>query len=109
MLKQALTGGSSCRLTSTARSSGLGWPFCPHAGVSGIANPSNGPGTKVDPNYSRWTRRVSSGGRLVLGYVHTGWASRPLTEAERDIDKWLELYPEARGFFVDGFQTARRT
>jgi len=74
-----------------------------------IANPSNGPGTEVDRNYTRWIRRVSSGGGLVLGYVHTGWASRPLTEAGRDMDKWLELHPEARGFLVDGFQTERRT
>jgi len=66
-----------------------------------IANPSNGPGAEVDPNYSRWIRRVSSGGGLVFGYVHTGWASRPLIEVERDVDTWLELYPEVRGFFVD--------
>jgi len=66
-----------------------------------IANPSNGPGAEVDPDYSRWIRGVSSGGGLVLGYVYTGWASRPLTEVERDVDTWLELYPEVRGFFVD--------
>jgi len=66
-----------------------------------IANPSNGPGAEVDPNYSRWIGRVSSGGGLVLGYVHTGWGSRPLIEVEGDVDTWLELYPEVRGFFVD--------
>ena len=66
-----------------------------------IVNPASGPGTQVDPNYTRAIDRLVGAGCVVLGYVSTSYAKRPATEIEEDIHRWVEFYPRTHGLFFD--------
>ncbi len=76
-----------------------------HAPVVVIANPSNGPGKEVDPNYAGVIRRGVRAGAQVIGYVHTDYGNGALDDWRADIDQWLRLYPDIDGFFFDGSPT----
>ena len=71
-----------------------------------IVNPNNGPGNQTDPNYTRFIDELNANGKIPIGYVYTKWASRNITDVEGDIDTWLKLYPNIRGFFIDEVSTA---
>lgn len=66
-----------------------------------IVNPASGPGTKVDPNYTRTIDRLLGAGCVVLGYVTTSYARRPEAEVRAEVDRWLTLYPRVQGIFFD--------
>ena len=66
-----------------------------------IVNPDNGPGNQTDPNYTRFIDELNTNGKIPIGYVYTKWASRNITDVEKDVDTWLELYPNIKGFFID--------
>jgi hypothetical protein len=71
------------------------------AGTVVIANPSSGPGNKVDPNYSKVIERARSKGAVVLGYVSTKYGARPLRMVKAEVDRWVSLYPGVQGIFFD--------
>jgi hypothetical protein len=71
------------------------------AAVVIIANPDSGPGKVADSNFARVIDRARQKGFLVIGYVSTRYAARPLGEVKDDIDRWLRFYPGVRGMFVD--------
>lgn len=64
-------------------------------------NPSNGPGTVVDGNYAAVIRRMVGADIVVLGYVSTAYMVTSLATVKADVDKWVELYPNIRGIWVD--------
>ncbi len=66
-----------------------------------IVNPASGPGTQVDPNYTRAIDRLIGAGCVVLGYVSTSYAKRAATDIEDDIHRWVEFYPRTHGLFFD--------
>ena len=66
-----------------------------------IINPASGPGTKVDPNYTKAIDRLIGAGCVVLGYVSTSYAKRPAEAIEEDIHRWVEFYPRTHGLFFD--------
>jgi len=66
-----------------------------------IVNPDNGPGQEYDPNYADFIDQLVKNGKVPVGYVYTKWGNRPLEEVERDVDRWISLYPEIEGFFFD--------
>jgi hypothetical protein len=66
-----------------------------------IVNPASGPGTRVDPNYTRAIDRLVGAGCVVLGYVTTSYARRPETDVHNDINAWLAMYPRIHGIFFD--------
>jgi hypothetical protein len=74
-----------------------------------IVNPSNGPGTAIDPNYSAVLRRAKQAGVTLIGYVFCPQRDRPvlrpIAEVQAEIRKWTELYPEITGVFLDGQPT----
>jgi hypothetical protein len=57
-----------------------------------VINPASGPGSEPRPDYRRAIGAARAGGARVLGYVATGWASRPLAAVEADIDRYREWY-----------------
>jgi hypothetical protein len=73
-----------------------------------ILNPSNGPGTVVDGNYTVAIKRLTGAGIHVLGYIYTSYAARAIATVKADVDGWLSLYPEVEGIFVDN-QTSDNT
>lgn len=66
-----------------------------------IVNPSSGPGTVTDGNYTALIRVLKAAGARVVGYVSTAYAVRPSSQVLADIDLWLSLYPEISGIFLD--------
>jgi hypothetical protein len=57
-----------------------------------IANPSSGPGTVVDPNYTAAIAAAQSAGWRVLGYVDTNSGATTTGAVETNITHWSTLY-----------------
>lgn len=66
-----------------------------------ILNPASGPGEQVDANYTKAIDRLRGAGCVVLGYVSTSYAKRPAADVQKDIDRWLKVYPKVQGIFFD--------
>jgi hypothetical protein len=75
-------------MCSTARSSTV------------IVNPHNGPGADYDSDYARVIDDCRAAGQKLVGYVHTGYADRPLSEVKADIDRFYRFYA-VQGIFLD--------
>ncbi|MGB7181476.1 MAG: spherulation-specific family 4 protein [Burkholderiaceae bacterium] len=69
--------------------------------LTAILNPASGPGVSADSNYLRVTNDLRAAGGRVIGYIHTSYGNRPLTQVQADINRYLSLYPDIDGFFVD--------
>ena len=74
-----------------------------HASVPVIAviNPNSGPGTAARSDYMAGVGQLTGAGVKVAGYVATGYGKRPVAEVKADIDRWRNLYPEAKAIFFD--------
>ena len=74
-----------------------------HASVPVIAviNPNSGPGTAARSDYMAGVGRLTGAGVKVAGYVATGYGKRAVAEVKADIDRWRNLYPEAKAIFFD--------
>jgi hypothetical protein len=66
-----------------------------------IANPNSGPGDDRDIAYHEVFTEAGKRGITLVGYVSTNYANRPQAEIKRDIDTWVQFYPQVRGFFFD--------
>ena len=66
-----------------------------------IINPASGPGEEVDANYTKAINRLRGAGCVVLGYVTTSYGKRAAADVRKDIDQWLEMYPQIHGIFFD--------
>lgn len=62
-----------------------------------IVNPASGPGETVDANYTEAIDRLQVAGCMVLGYVTTSYAKRPQGQVQKEVDRWLALYPVHSG------------
>lgn len=71
----------------------------PTAGLA-IINPASGPGTRFDPNYASQVKEAKAHGLIVLGYVHTSYAKRPLQEVEAEAKLYFQWY-HVSGIFYD--------
>ncbi len=65
-----------------------------------IVNPATGPGTSVSPFYTTALDNKPSNQRAI-GYVHSNYNVRPITEVLSDIDDWYTMYPQISGIFMD--------
>lgn len=65
-----------------------------------IANASNGPGTKLDPQYKAWIDGVRSTGNRVKGYVYSSFGQRAAAAVLADMDAWNQFYG-ITDFFLD--------
>jgi Spherulation-specific family 4 len=65
-----------------------------------VINPDDGPGAQAQPSYRRAVRTLQATGTRVLGYVPTGYASRPLAAATADVDRYVSWYA-VDGIFFD--------
>ena len=66
-----------------------------------IVNPNSGPGDFVDPHYTEIIDRLNANRIKGVGYVHTSWGNRPLSDVKDEIDRWIDFYPGIKGFFLD--------
>ncbi|MDE1829117.1 MAG: spherulation-specific family 4 protein [Thaumarchaeota archaeon] len=65
-----------------------------------IINPSNGPGSTLDSNYTDGIEILESSGIVVLGYVDTNYGVRNSTTLESEIDSYKNWYG-VNGIFFD--------
>jgi hypothetical protein len=65
-----------------------------------IINPNNGPGLQEHASYRRAVREVRAAGTRVLGYVATGYGTRPLADALVEVDRYRSWYG-VDGIFLD--------
>ena len=72
----------------------------PNVPILAIADPSDGPGTSQDPNYSSGINLLRSNRIKVLGYVPTNYTATNLSAVEADINTWRSLYT-TDGIFFD--------
>ncbi len=68
--------------------------------VTAILNPASGPGSARDANYVAAVSRLRNAGGRVIGYVPTGFGSRPLDDVFADVDAYRDFY-EIDGIFID--------
>jgi len=65
-----------------------------------VANPASGPGTALDSTYAELLATASRAGKRLLGYVHTDYARRPLSDVLADVERYRAWYG-INGFFLD--------
>jgi hypothetical protein len=65
-----------------------------------ILNPNSGPGTSAENNYRQAISNLHSAGGRVIGYVHTSYGARLLSDVKEDVDRYLSFY-SVDGFFID--------
>ncbi|MEZ5729129.1 MAG: spherulation-specific family 4 protein [Burkholderiaceae bacterium] len=68
--------------------------------VTAILNPASGPGSRADSNYLKVTAELRAAGGRVLGYVHTSYGERALSDVVADVDRYAAMYP-IDGIFID--------
>ncbi len=73
----------------------------PTVPVIAIVNPSNGPGSALDPGYTSGIAKLTAAGVKVIGYVHTAYGSRPTSQLQSEMDQWHGWYPGVSGIFFD--------
>ncbi len=66
-----------------------------------VVNPDNGAGEKSEKHYLEIISSLNSGGKKPIGYISTDYAQRDLEEIKSEIERWLRLYPDIKGFFFD--------
>lgn len=65
-----------------------------------IVNPSNGPGASLSSSYVTGIAQLRSAGVGILGYVYTGYGTRPLATVKAEVDTWQNWYG-VDGIFFD--------
>jgi hypothetical protein len=73
----------------------------PKVKVVAIVNPDNGPGTRVDPEFTKGIATLSAAGLVPIGYVSTSYTQRGEAAVKADVDRWHTEYPATRGIFFD--------
>ena len=68
--------------------------------IEAIMNPASGPGTAVNPDYQVAVGQLHAAGGKVIGYVPTGYGSRPADEILADVSDYVEWYG-VDGIFLD--------
>ena len=66
-----------------------------------IVNPASGPGTSIDPNYTKAIDRLIGAGCVVLGYVSTSYGKVPVETVQANMKTWQKFYPRVQGIFFD--------
>lgn len=91
-----LPGSAWDQLAATARAT-------PGVKVTAIVNPGNGPGNKVDAQYTQAIRAFTAAGGKAIGYLSTRYGAVTQVKARQHIDRYLAFYGREHisGFFLD--------
>jgi len=67
-----------------------------------IINPNSGPDTSgPDSSYTTSMSKLASAGVEMIGYVHTSFGARAISDVTADIDTYASLYTGLKGIFLD--------
>jgi len=73
----------------------------PNVPVIAIINPNSGPGTSQDSTYVTKIAQLIAANITVIGYDHTTYGARSLSDVKNDIDLYQSFYPNIQGIFFD--------
>jgi hypothetical protein len=65
-----------------------------------IMNPASGPGTSQNSDYVTAVNNAEAAGIKVIGYVHTSYGARPMSEVLSEVDLYKQWYGVS-GIFLD--------
>jgi hypothetical protein len=71
-----------------------------------IINPDSGPGGAPDSSYSQYMTTMANAGVEMVGYVHTSYGARSLSDVEADIETYASEWPGLVGIFLDEVATS---
>lgn len=77
------------------------------AGASSVAtiaiiNPNSGPDASgPDSSYNTYMTKLANAGVEMIGYVHTSYGDRAISDVEADIATYASKYPGLKGIFFD--------
>jgi hypothetical protein len=77
----------------------------PRVPMIAVINPNSGPGGDQNPDYVTGIQSLHRAGIKILGYVHTGYASRSREAVVADIGAYEQWY-ELDGIFFDEMSTS---
>jgi hypothetical protein len=73
-----------------------------HVDITAIINPNSGPDPSgPDSAYTSGMSNFASAGVTMLGYVHTSFGSRSISDVTNDIDTYASKYTGLSGIFID--------
>lgn len=71
------------------------------AHIIAIINPNSGPLSVVDSAYATYMTKLDDAGIQIVGYVHTSYGDRSLSDVQADVNTYATNYPLVRGIFFD--------
>jgi len=66
-----------------------------------IINPSNGPSTGPDSAFTSYMTKLHTAGVTMIGYVHTTYGARAVSDVKADINIYATEFPLLAGIFID--------
>lgn len=69
--------------------------------IIAIINPNSGPLSTVDSTYSTYMTKLRDAGVEIIGYVHTSYGERSISDVLADVDTYVRNYPLVTGIFFD--------
>jgi hypothetical protein len=73
----------------------------PTVDVVAIVNPSDGPGSSKQSDYTSGIAALQAAHITVIGYIATGYGSHSIASMEAEMDTWKSFYPAIQGIFFD--------
>jgi len=71
-----------------------------------IINPDSGPGGAPDSSYTSYMQQMANAGITMIGYVHTSYGARSLSDVEADINTYATEWSHLSGIFLDEVATS---
>jgi hypothetical protein len=69
--------------------------------IIAIINPNSGPLPTVDSTYATYFTKLHDAGIEIVGYVHTSYGARSISDVQADINTYAASYPLVTGIFFD--------
>jgi len=69
--------------------------------IIAIINPNSGPDSKADSAYTSYMKKMTAAGIDMIGYVHTSYGDRAISDVQKDITTYSTQYPGLKGIFID--------
>jgi len=70
--------------------------------ILAIINPDSGPvSSGPDSSYTSYMSQFAAAGIDMVGYIHTSYGDRAISEIESEVDTYASKYPGLKGIFLD--------
>lgn len=66
-----------------------------------IINPNSGPGNGPDSAFKTYTKKMNDAGVEMVGYVHTSYGTRSISDVKKEIDIYASEFSYVSGIFLD--------